>query len=287
MRTEIPRLAESIEKVANSLNGTLGENRQDIHAVVENLRKLSGDLRTTTDNLNAITGQVRSGEGTVGKLLYSEEAHQRLTTALSAVESGVNELRTTLGRANRIALDLGMKAEYQAGGGVSQGQVGNPIGGHTRAAVMLRLVPNPERNRFYNVELADDPRGKRVDKTDEFTVTDPATGRSQTVIINETRFERGFRVSAQAGWNLQPLSVRVGLFDSTGGAGVDYQYNNRLRFTGEAFDFSRRYDPSPHLRLYGEYIFRHEKPNTPLLFVTSGVDNVFNKTAFTFGGGIR
>jgi len=287
LRNEIPRLAESIEKVANSLNGTLGENRQDIHAVVENLRKLSGDLRTTTDNLNAITGQVRSGEGTVGKLLYSEEAHQRLTTALSAVESGVNELRTTLGRANRIALDLGMKAEYQAGGGVSQGQVGNPIGGHTRAAVMLRLVPNPERNRFYNVELADDPRGKRVDKTDEFTVTDPATGRSQTVIINETRFERGFRVSAQAGWNLQPLSVRVGLFDSTGGAGVDYQYNNRLRFTGEAFDFSRRYDPSPHLRLYGEYIFRHEKPNTPLLFVTSGVDNVFNKTAFTFGGGIR
>ncbi|HEY6842576.1 MAG TPA: hypothetical protein VI391_00275 [Thermoanaerobaculia bacterium] len=105
--------------------------------------------------------------------------------------------------------------------------------------------------------------------------------------MNETRFERGFRVSAQAGWNLQPLSVRIGLFDSTGGAGVDYQYNNRLRFTGELFDLSRRYDPNPHLRLYGEYIFRHEKPNTPQLFVTSGVDNVFNKTAVTFGGGIR
>ena len=156
LRNEIPRLAESIEKVANSLNGTLGENRQDIHAVVENLRKLSGDLRTTTDNLNAITGQVRSGEGTVGKLLYSEEAHQRLTTALSAVESGVNELRTTLGRANRIALDLGMKAEYQAGGGVSQGQVGNPIGGHTRAELYERAkrAGVKGRSRMTKVELA-------------------------------------------------------------------------------------------------------------------------------------
>ncbi|HUJ15871.1 MAG TPA: MlaD family protein [Thermoanaerobaculia bacterium] len=287
LRTEIPKLAQSIDQVANTLSGTVGENRQDLHEVVDNLRKLSGDMRTTVDNLNAITGQVRSGEGTVGKLLYSEEAHQRLTSALSAVESGVNELRTTLGRANRISLDLGMKAEYQAGGETNQGEVGNPVGGHTRAAVMARIIPNPERNRFYNIELADDPRGKRVDKSDQFTLTDPNTGQSQTVVVDETRFERGFRVSAQAGWNLQPLSLRIGLFDSTGGAGLDYQYNNRLRFTGEMYDFSRRYDPNPHLRLYGEYIFRHEKPNTPQLFLTSGVDNVFNKTAFTFGGGIR
>jgi len=287
LRMEIPKLAESVEKVANSLSGTLGENREDIHVVVQNLQKLSGDLRTTADNLNAITGQVRSGEGTVGKLLYSDEAHQRLTTALSAVESGVNELRTTLGRANRLALDLGMKAEYQAGNGVNEGSVGSPTGGHSRASVMLRLIPNPERNRFYNVELADDPRGKRVDTTNVYTITDPTTGKSQTVIIDQSKFERGFRVSAQAGWNLQPLSVRIGLFDSTGGAGVDYQYNNRLRFTGEMFDFSRRYDPNPHLRMYGEYIFRHEKPTAPQLFVTSGVDNVFNKTAFTVGAGIR
>src|SRR2546428_4933044 len=42
LRTEIPKLAESIEKVANSLSGAVGENRQEIRAVVDNLRKLSG-----------------------------------------------------------------------------------------------------------------------------------------------------------------------------------------------------------------------------------------------------
>ena len=284
LRTTIPKLTESIERVANSFNSTLGENRQDVHQVVENLRKLSTDLQTTTQNLNAITGQVRSGEGTVGKLLYSEEAHQRLTTALTAVEAGVNELRTTLGRANRIALDLGMKADYYSGS--SNTQVGG-TGGNSRAAVMLRLIPNPERNRFYNVELADDPSGKRRDKTTELTVTDPATGRSTTTVVNETRFERGFLVSAQAGWALQPLSVRIGLFDSTGGAGIDYRFSDRIRLTGEAFDFGKRRDNNPHLRMYGEYMVRREKPNTPMLFLSTGVDNVFNKTAFTLGGGIR
>lgn len=286
LRTSIPKLSASIEKMADSLNGTLGENRQDLHQVVENLRKLSTDLKTTTENLNSITGQVRSGEGTVGKLLYSEEAHQRLTTALSAVESGVNELKTTLGRANRIALDLGMKSDYYAGLSNKVEGVGN-IGSNSRSAVTLRLIPNPERNRFYNLELADDPAGKRRDKTTEVTTTDPATGRSTTSIINETRFERGFLVSAQAGWSLQPLNVRVGLFDSTGGAGVDYRFNDRIRLTGEAFDFGKRRDNNPHLRLYGQYIFRQEKPNTPMLFLSTGVDNIFNDTAFTFGGGIR
>ncbi len=286
LRTTIPRLAESIEKVANSLSGTMSENRQDLRAVVENLHKLSGDLRTTADNLNAITGQMRSGEGTVGKLLYSNEAHDRLTAALTSVESGVNELKTTLGRANRISLDLGMKGEYYAGL-PQQPDGAQNIGSNSRAAVMLRLTPNPERNRFYNVELADDPRGKRRDTTTDDTFTDPTTGRSITIIRNQTTFDRGFLVSAQAGWNLQPIAVRVGLFDSTGGAGVDYRLNDRIRFSGEAFDFGKRRDNNPHLRLYGEYMFRQEKPNTPMLFLTTGVDNVFNSSAFTFGGGIR
>ena len=286
LRNDIPRLTASVEKVANTLNGTVGENRQDVKQVVENLRKLSTDLKTTTENLNAITGQVRTGEGTVGKLLYSDEAHQRLTTALNAVEGGVNELRTTLGRANRIALDLGMKADYYAGLSNTKNTEVGSITGNSRAAVTLRLIPNPERNRFYNLEMADDPAGKRRDKLTQLTITDPA-GHTTTTLINETRFERGFLVSAQAGWNLQPLAVRVGLFDSTGGGGVDYHVNDRINVTGEIFDFGKHRDNNPHLRLYGQYVFRHEKPNTPMLFLSSGVDNVFNDTAFTFGGGIR
>lgn len=286
LRVEIPRLADSIDRMATQMNGTVGENRQDVRQIVENLRTLSTDLKTTSDNLNAVTTQVRSGEGTVGKLLYSNEAHDRLTAALGSVESGVNELRNTLGRAGKMQLDLGLNGDYYANLPAQSG--GGDKLGNSRSAVWLRLTPNPERNRFYNVELADTPYGKRNDKTFEETVTNPATGQSQTTITHQTRFDRSFLVSAQVGWTLAPFAVRLGMIDSTGGAGVDYYLNNRIRVSGEAFDFGHRSgDNNPHLRLYGEYVFRQEKPTTPTIFLRSGVDNVLNHTALTLGGGIR
>ena len=291
LRQEIPRLADSIDRVAQQMSGTLGENRQDVRGVVQNLRGLSADLRTTADNLNDITGKVRTGEGTVGKLFYSDEAHDKLMSALSSVEGGVTSLKETLGRANRIQMDLGIRADYYAGlaeqkiEGVEPKQFGS---GNSRSEVGLRLVPNPELNRFYNIVLSDDPRGKRRDKVNVTTTTNPATGQSETIVTENTRYERDFLISGQVGWQLDPaLAVRVGLFDNTGGVGADYRLNDRLIVSGEAFDFGQRRDDNPHLRLYGEYTIRKERPRTPRLFVTSGIDNALNDTAFTFGGGVR
>jgi phospholipid/cholesterol/gamma-HCH transport system substrate-binding protein len=287
LRREIPQLADSIERVASQLGGTVGENREDMRVIVENLRGLSSDLRTTADNLNEVTGQVRSGEGTVGKLLYSDEAHTRLTNALSSVEGGVKTLQDTLGRVGKIQMDLGIKADYYAGLGPDRVDGVETSKGNSRSTLSLRLIPNPEHNRFYNVELHDDPRGRKRDKITVETRTDPATGQSNTIITEQTKYERDFLVSAQAGWVLDNLALRVGLFDSAGGVGADYKYNDRIRVTGEAFDFGGKRDDNPHLRLFGEYVVRHEKPHTPTLFVTSGVDNALNDVAFTFGGGIR
>jgi phospholipid/cholesterol/gamma-HCH transport system substrate-binding protein len=285
LRLQIPRLAATIDKTANEIGGTVGENREDVKVIVENLRKLSSDLKTSTENLNAITGQVKSGEGTVGKLVYSDEAHEKLNKALTAVESGVTELKNTLGRVGRMQLDLGVNADYYAG--LQPSGPAEDLFGTSRSAVSIHLVPNPDINRFYHVELANTPFGHRRDKVVEETITNPATGVSSTTITKQTKFDQGFVASAQVGWNLQPLVLRLGLIDSTGGAGVDYKYNDRLSATAEAFDFSKRYDNQPHLRVYGEYVFRRETPRTPAIFLRSGIDNPFNQTAFTLGGGIR
>ncbi|HEX2835978.1 MAG TPA: MlaD family protein [Thermoanaerobaculia bacterium] len=291
LRSEIPQLADAIERVANQMSGTVGENREDVREVVQNLRGLSADLRVTADNLNDITGKTRSGEGTIGKLFYSDEAHNKLTSALSSVESGVNSLKETLGRANRIQMDLGIKADYYAG--LSDSRTINGVEtefgkGNSRSSVGLRLVPNPDINRFYNVELSDDPRGKRRDKVNVETRTNPATGQSETIVTETSRYERDFLISGQVGWQLDPsLAVRLGLFDNTGGIGADYRINDRIKVTGEAFDFGQRRDDNPHIRLFGEYTIRQEKPRTPRLFITGGVDNALNDTAVTFGGGVR
>jgi phospholipid/cholesterol/gamma-HCH transport system substrate-binding protein len=288
LRNEIPRLAATLDRVANQIGGTVGENREDVRVVVENLRGLSSDLRVTADNLNAITGRVREGEGTIGKLFNSEEAHDRLTGALASVESGVKSLQETLGRATRIQMDLGITGDYYAGLGPAEVGGVPTTNGAARAGIGLRLVPNPERNRFYNIELADDPRGRKREKLNIETRTNPVTGQSETIITETTKYDRDYVISAQAGWDLgDDLAVRVGLFDSTGGVGADYRLSDRLRVTGEAFDFGGKRDDQPHLRFTGEYIFRKETPRTPQLFVRSGVENPLNDMAFIFGGGIR
>jgi phospholipid/cholesterol/gamma-HCH transport system substrate-binding protein len=287
LRIEIPKLAATLDRVANQIGGTVGENREDLRAVVQNLHGLSADLRVTADNLNAITGQVKSGEGTVGKLLYSDEAHEKLTSALTSVEGGVKSLQETLGRANRIQMDLGIKADYYAGLANPEVDGVESLNGNSRSAVGLRLIPNPDKNRFYNIELADDPRGRKREKAQIETRTNPETGESTTIVTETTKFDRDFLISAQAGWALDDLAVRVGLFDSTGGVGADYKFNDRIRLTGEAFDFGKKRDDHPHLRFLGEYVVRKETPKTPLLFVTGGLDNALNDTALIFGGGIR
>ena len=286
LRVAIPRLAASIERTANALGGTVGENREDVRKMVDNLRTLSGELKITADNLNSVTGQMKSGEGTVGKLLYSDEAHERLTGALGAVESGVNELKNVMGRAGRIQLDLGLKADYYAGMKAPDGALEN-VSGSSRSAVTLRVVPNPALNRFYNIELSDDPRGAREDKVRIETRTDAATGQSTTSTVSTTKYTSDYLISAQAGWVLDDLALRVGLFDSAGGVGADYQFNDRIKATAEAFDFGGSRDANPHLRVFGEYTFRQEQPDSPRLFVTSGVDNPLNDTAFIVGAGIR
>ena len=160
------------------------------------------------------------------------------------------------------------------------------LGGKSRSAVTLRVVPDPEKNRFYHVELADDPRGMRDDRVTVETTIDEA-GNESTTTVRRSRFERDFVISAQAGWVLDDLAVRIGLFDSSGGVGADYRLSDRLLVTGEAFDFGGKRDDNPHVRLFGEYTLRKEKPHTPRLFITSGVDNPLNDTAFIIGGGVR
>ncbi|HVR43803.1 MAG TPA: MlaD family protein [Thermoanaerobaculia bacterium] len=279
LRVEIPRIAASIDRVANTIGGTVGDNREDIRVVVENLRGLSADLRTTADNLNAITGQVRSGEGSVGKLFFSDEAHEKLTGALAAVEGGVGELRDVVGRVNRIGLQLGIDGEYVSGFDEARFE------GSSRVGIGALIIPNIDRNRFLNIRFTQDPRGDRSEKIIERTTV--VDGVPTVVTETEVKFEKEFLISAQVGWVLDDYRVRLGLFDSYGGFGADWLASERVQVTGEMFDFGNSLGSSPQLRVFGRYLLRKEKDDTPAIFISSGVEDALNDPSFTFGGGIR
>src|SRR5438270_13502204 len=99
-----------------------------------------------------------------------------------------------------MQLDLGINSEYYAG--LKQSGPAADLFGNSRSAVFLHLNPNPEHNRFYNIELADTPLGRRRDKVFEETVTNPATGQSTTPITKETKLDQNIVVSALVGCNV-------------------------------------------------------------------------------------
>lgn len=278
LRVEIPRIAASIDRVAGSIGGTVGENRDDVRALVENLRTLSTDLKTTTDNLNSITSQVRSGEGTVGKLLYSDEAHDSLTSTLGSIEGGVGELSEVLGRVKRIGLELGVDGYYLTDTPNAQFE------GTSRLQLAGSISPNVERNLFLHVGATSDARGDRNEKlVEKTTIVDGVT---TTTIERTTKWDRDFLISAQVGWKYDDWRIRMGLVDSFGGFGVDWTGHEKLRVTGEVFDFGSDYTDYPQMRVLGKWRIRSERRNAPALYLNSGVEDILNDPALLFGAGI-
>lgn len=274
-RANVDFTVANLREFSTEIRGTLAridrildENRSGVKGTVSNLDELTGKLQTTADNLNSITTKIDSGDGTVGKLVNSEETHRNLNDALQSVKSGVDSLNTTLTRINRIELDLGFRAEYLTRESVA------------KTYITLDVVPR--ENKFYRVEFVSVPGGVRKDTTEYTTVTLPDGSTTQTKKQLET-YEDRFALSLQLGYRWKNTLARVGIFESRGGVGLDQYFNNdKMRVSGEVWDFGR-FEAQPHGKLYGQW------QATPFIYLSGGVDEVFNSDvrSLFLGAGIR
>ncbi len=106
LATELPKLTAQMQKTLSQVEGVVAENRGDLRGTMENVKQATANIQTSIDNLNAISTQIKSGEGTIGKLIYDSEAHDTLVSTLKSVEGGVTSLSGTLGRMQKIELQL-------------------------------------------------------------------------------------------------------------------------------------------------------------------------------------
>jgi phospholipid/cholesterol/gamma-HCH transport system substrate-binding protein len=235
---------------------------------VENNEELSAKLKTSADNLNSITGKIDKGEGTIGKLVNDETSHKNLNEALTSIKTGVEELRTTLTRINRIELDLGFYGEYATRTEESKGA--------------FRIDVTPREGKFYRVELLGLPNGRRYDETFRYE-TSVDGGPPSVVTTKVTRTEDEFGLSAQLGYRFKDTTLRAGLIESRGGFAIDqHLLKDRLMLTAEAWDFSRD-EGDAQVKLYGQWQSRGA------MFFRAGVTDVINPAgrSFFLGAGIR
>lgn len=274
---ELPRLTDQVAEVLDrmdrtlaQLEGALGESRPDLQATAANLRSLTDDAKTSVDNLNEVTGRLARGEGTMGKLLTSDEAHEELVGALKSVESGVETLSGALGGIQKIQLELGLESYYLEALDDS------------RSAFNLDI--DPQSGRLYRVAIVDSPFGREKTKMRRTTVTQ-ADGTEETTLTQTVENTNNPTVSALFGFRLFDDSrLWAGLIESSGGVQVEYPFFDRKFWLSlEAFDFDRQGGLEPHLRLSGRYKL------SDMLYLRAGYDDFLesDRDSLFLGGGIR
>src|SRR5262249_1012607 len=97
--------------LVDRLDKLVAANQANVTQGIANIREISQKLETTADNLNDITGRIKEGKGTVGKLVESDETHKTLNDALVAVKEGVGGLNKALGSISKTKIDLGVRSE--------------------------------------------------------------------------------------------------------------------------------------------------------------------------------
>ena len=266
---ELPRLTARLDAVMADVQAVLAENRGALHGGLENIEALSANLQTSVDNLNAITGKLARGEGTMGKLLNSDEAHNELVGALGSVKSGVEGLTQSLGKINKLQLELGMQGYYLADREESHGE--------------FRVDIDPQSGHFYRVGVVSDPAGRVKTKTQTVAVIQ-ADGTTTTETTETTTREDSRTISGMFGVPLgERYKVWGGLIESRFGGQIEWKPTPRWEVALQAFDFDRPNDESPHIRLLGSW-----QPKPHILLI-GGYDDplVSARDSFFLGLGIR
>ena len=268
-------MRHAMATVSEWLGSTPGRENEGFASVKNSLQSLEGSLA----NMEEVTRQMKEGEGLVGKLLADERLGQRLSETIEDVADFTQRLTS-------LSLEVDVRSEYL----LRHRQAKNTFG--------VRLIPRSDR--YYLLELVDDPRGNTsvsYIQQDPPTVGSPAV-QKQTITTDK------LKVSAAFAQRYSLLTLRFGIIESSGGAGVDlgvpmrFPYSskwieNALLLRVDAFNFSAQNVEYPRLRASLRF--------SPIehVYLHAGIDDMLNRPSrdltsnrylggrdFFLGGGI-
>jgi len=294
-KDQLEKILKNLAEVTEALNDTVKENRTavrdtitninaitansqpNINAILDNLRQVTNDVRKMTGTASGEggkPGELRSaasridkattslesalshadnvaarldrGEGTLGKLTKDE-------TLINEVESTVSDVGELVGGMGRLQTVVGLRTDY------------NFLANTIKSYVELRLQPSEDK--YYLIELVNDPRGlttfEQVD-VDTTNPNDPPHYREvRTVTTN------AFRFSFQFAKRFGPFTGRFGIKESTGGLGLDlHLLDDRFELRQDLFGFGEQISPRWRVALAYEFIRK--------LWLLGGVDDILN-----------
>jgi len=271
LNRDIPALVNELAAFSRSLREMAEGNRGNIDETVTRVTELAKNFEDASASLVSIADKVDSGQGSIGKLVNDPATVDKVNEVLDNVNASVSEVKNLLGRANAIEMDLIARSEW-----FSEFET-------TKTYFGLKIQPNEDK--YYLLEGVS--IGDELTLAQTHTVTEEtydADGNLLTTTVR-TNIEKpdDFLFNGQLAYRVGPVFLRGGIIESEGGGGIDYYTaGGRLKFSVEAFDFSRD-DLSPHGRLDFKYNM------TDNLHLNLGWDEWLesSREGAVFGAGIR
>ena len=235
-----------VREVLASVKRVIGTGEGELTASVESFRDTLGRLDTALESVQSIAAKIDEGEGPIGRLINDEALGESLDNTLTDVSD-------YLGRMVGLVTEVSLRSEYL----VRQESMKNTFG--------IKLIPKPDK--YYLIELIDDPRGNISETTVARYPPDADESALQTIVTTD----QSFKLSAQFAKRFYFATLRFGIIESTGGIGGNLHFfDDSLAINVDLFDFSARDVKWPRLRASVNYSFLGH------LFVSAGVDDVFN-----------
>ena len=243
-------LVDRIERIASRLEAS-------VDRVLGKVDKAADDVPGITKDVKKITGDVAEGRGVLGSFITD----QALASSVKETIYGAGDFVKSITGLQTI---VGLRSEY------------NVLANSLKTYVAIRLQPSADK--YYLIELIDDPRGNRsvtqtVTRTDD--PSEPPVKRTETVEVTDK-----FRVSFMFAKRVDFATFRFGIKESTGGVGLDLAFfRDRFVFTTDLFNFQA--NVFPRLKLSAAWMFYRR------LYLVAGADDVLNTRARTGAGGGR
>ncbi len=219
-----------------------------LRETIDRLDRASKSLESTLEHADSVAGRIDRGEGTIGRLTKDEA----LINEVQGVAEGVNDYVQNISRLQTI---VGLRSDY------------NFLANTLKTYVSLRL--QPREDKYYELELVDDPRGFTSITDTSVDTTNPNQPAHYRTITTTTT--EAFRFSLQFAKRFGPFTGRFGIKESTGGIGLDiHLLQDRFEIVNDLFGFSE--EVQPRYRVYVSYEFiKH-------LWLLGGVDHLFLAT---------
>jgi len=247
LQNTLPETVDKLNALTEKLDLFMEDNRDSLGISINNFKDLTEELKESVNTMNRILKAVEEQEGTIGKLIYDDTAHDKLTSTLESAEETVKKAENMAAKFSGIGYAFGVRSEYFK----EDEDLKNFFG--------FELRPS-DRGDFLLFEIVDDNVGRYRDIQGRRFID----GREED--FGYAAKEEDVTFSAQYGRRFGRFSLRGGMIESELGGAVGMNFwDDRLYVDFQGFDLAR--DGGPHLKFSSHLtVYRN-------FFVSVGVDD--------------